>query len=183
MLKIYTRSGDDGTTGLLGAGRLPKDDLRIETYGTVDELNAALGLARASGLDPALDAMLERIQAELFAVGAALADPDPSGRFHSAVKPEFADRIESEIDAMEANLPPLTRFILPGGTASAAQIHLARAICRRAERRVVTLARTPNEHVPAPLLAYLNRLGDFLFVLGRAENHRAGVDDVTWEGL
>lgn len=183
MLKIYTRAGDDGTTGLLGAGRLPKDDLRIEAYGTVDELNAVLGLARASGLDADLDLMIGRVQAELFAVGAALADPDPSGRFHSAVDLDHAGRLERDIDGMEAGLPPLTQFILPGGTEAAARVHLARATCRRAERLVVALSRAADEHVPAPLLAYLNRLGDFLFVLARAQNHKAGVTDVAWRGL
>src|SRR5690349_14374749 len=115
VVKIYTRTGDDGTTGLLAPGRVPKDSPRIEAYGTVDELNAVLGLARAAGLDPAADAQVARVQDDLFAVGAALADPDPRGRFHTAVGPGFAARLEREIDAMEAELPPLAQFILPGG--------------------------------------------------------------------
>jgi cob(I)alamin adenosyltransferase len=183
-LKIYTKTGDDGTTGLLGAGRVAKDDPRIDSYGTVDELNAVLGLARASGgLDPDADALVARVQDELFAVGAALADPDPNGRFHNAVAEEYAGRLEAEIDRLEAELPPLTRFILPGGSAAASHLHLARAVCRRAERLVVHLGRQPGVDVPHHLIAYLNRLSDFLFVLARAVNHRSGVADTPWSGL
>ncbi|MEO6810488.1 MAG: cob(I)yrinic acid a,c-diamide adenosyltransferase [Isosphaeraceae bacterium] len=179
-MKIYTKTGDDGTTGLLAKGRVSKDDPRIEAYGTVDELNALLGLARASGLDPKGDALVEQIQNDLFAVGAALADPNPSGKFHDTVGPEHTARLEQAIDLMEAELPPLTQFILPGGTATAAQIHLARTVCRRAERRVIRLAGLENQHVPAPLIVYLNRLSDALFVMARVVNHRAGVADVPW---
>jgi len=181
--KIYTQAGDDGTTGLLGSGRVAKDALRIEAYGGVDELNAAIGLARAAGLDPAADLLAAAVQDDLFAVGSALADPDPVGRFHNAVEPARADRLERDIDALEAELAPLTRFILPGGSLPAAHLHLARTVCRRAERQVVHLSRQPGEKVPAPLLAYLNRLSDFLFVLARAVNRRAGVDDIPWGGL
>lgn len=181
-MKIYTKTGDDGTTGLLAKGRVSKDDPRIEAYGTVDELNALLGLARASGLDSNADAVLEQIQNDLFAVGAALADPAPSGKFHDAVGPEYPSRLEEAIDLMEAELPPLTRFILPGGTAPAAAIHLARTVCRRAERRVVRLAGLEDQHVPSPLIVYLNRLSDALFVLARVVNHRAGTADVPWRG-
>ncbi len=180
MSKIYTRSGDDGTTGLLASQRLFKDNLRIEAFGTVDELNAALGVARASSLDPEADALLARVQGELFEVGSALADPEPDGPFHKAIGPDHTSRLEREIDAMVGHLQPLTRFILPGGSAAAALIHFARTICRRAERLVVQLARRPDEHVPEPLLIYLNRLSDFLFVLARAVNQRAGVADVAW---
>jgi len=183
LSKIYTRAGDDGSTGLLGSGRVAKDALRIEAHGGVDELNAAMGLARAAGLDPAADALAAAVQDDLFAVGSALADPDPDGRFHNVVGPERAVRLEGDIDAMEAELTPLTRFILPGGSVPAAHLHLARTICRRAERQVVHLSRQPGEHVPDPLLAYLNRLSDFLFVLARAVNRRAGIDDVPWGGL
>lgn len=183
MSKIYTRAGDDGSTGLLAARRVSKDDLRIEAYGTVDELNAALGVARASTLDPAADALVADVQDDLFALGSALADPDPAGPYHGAIAPELASRLEAEIDAMEAQLAPLTQFILPGGTPGAANLHLARTICRRAERLVVHLSRSPGEDVPAPIVAYLNRLSDFLFVLARAVNHRAGVADVPWRGL
>ena len=182
-MKIYTKVGDDGDTGLLAAGRVGKDSPRIEAYGTVDELNATLGIARAAGPDPAADASLARVQADLFVVGAALADPSPTGRFHEAVSTGLAARLEAEIDAMEAQLPALSAFILPGGTPAAATIHLARTVCRRAERHAVHLARTPGEDVPADLAIYLNRLSDWLFVLARAVNHRAGVVDEPWAGL
>lgn len=182
MAKIYTRTGDDGTTGLLGSGRVPKDDLRIEAYGTVDELNAALGVARAAGLDPGADGLVAALQDDLFDVGAALADPDPNGPFHDTVGADRAERLEQAIDGLEAELPRLTQFILPGGTQAASQLHLARTVARRAERLVVALGHRDGEHVPAPLIAYLNRLSDFLFVLARAVNHRAGVADVPWRG-
>jgi cob(I)alamin adenosyltransferase len=183
-MKIYTKTGDDGTTGLLGPGRVLKDAPRIEAYGTVDELNAVLGLARATGgLDPELDALVARLQDDLFAVGAALADPDPAGKFHNAVGPERAGRLEAEIDHLEAELPPLTHFILPGGTLASSQLHLARTIGRRAERHVVHLGHQPGESVPENLVVYLNRLSDLLFVVARAVNHRASVADVVWAGL
>ena len=185
LVKIYTKTGDDGTTGLLGAGRVGKDDPRIDSYGTVDELNAVLGLARASGgLDADLDGLLVRVQDDLFAVGAALADPDPRGKFHNAVSEGHATRLEAEIDRLEAELPPLTQFILPGGCPAAAHDPPGpRTICRRAERLVVHLAHQPGVDVPRHLLAYLNRLSDFLFVLARAANHRSGVADIPWSGL
>ena len=182
-MKIYTKTGDDGSTGLLGPGRVAKDSPRIDAYGTVDELNAAIGVSRASGPDHRADASLLSIQDDLFAVGAALADPDPSGRFHNSVKPDRSERLEREIDAMEAELTPLAEFILPGGTASASHVHLARTICRRAERLVVSLANTSGERVPGDLIVYLNRLSDHLFVLARAINARAGSKDVPWKGL
>jgi len=181
--KIYTKSGDDGTTGLLSNRRVPKDDLRIEAYGTVDELNAALGVARASGFDAEADALVARVQDDLFAVGSALADPDPAGPFHNTVDGRHIEHLEHAIDALEAGLDPLRQFILPGGCPPAAHLHLARTICRRAERLAVHLARQPAEHVPDLLLAYLNRLSDFLFVLARAANANAGVPDVPWRGL
>jgi len=182
-VNIYTKTGDDGTTGVLGAGRVRKDDLRIEAYGTVDELNAVIGSARAFGLDAETDARLARVQDDLFAVGSALADPNPVGPFHAAVTPEFADRLERQIDAMEATLPPLSQFILPGGSPAAAQMHLARTVCRRAERLVVRLANEPGVDVAQPLLVYMNRLSDALFVVARVVNLRAGVADVPWGGL
>ena len=183
MSKIYTKSGDDGTTGLLSNRRVPKDDMRIEAYGTVDELNAALGLARASGLAPEADALAARVQDDLFAVGSALADPDPAGPFHDTVSAAHVEHLERAIDALEAGLPPLRQFILPGGSLPAAHLHLARTICRRAERLAVHLSRQPGEHVPNRLVAYLNRLSDFLFVLARAANVHAGVPDIPWRGL
>lgn len=182
-MKIYTKTGDDGTTGLLGPGRVPKDGARIDAYGTVDELNASLGLARASGVDPAADALLGRIQDDLFAVGASLADPDPRGRFSSAVPESKIQELEEAIDSLEGELPPLNQFILPGGGRGAAQVHLARTVCRRSEREVVRLMHQPGEFVAPEILPYLNRLGDLLFVLARAVNHRAGVADVPWTGL
>lgn len=182
-MKIYTKTGDDGSTGLLGATRVRKDDLRIEAYGTVDELNAVLGIARSQPVEPEADALLGSIQDELFAVGSALADPRPGGKYHDAVGPELAARLEGEIDRMEADLPALTRFILPGGSPASAQVHLARTVCRRAERLVVRLAHRPGEHVPGAILVYLNRLSDLLFVAARHINHKAGVADVPWGGL
>jgi cob(I)alamin adenosyltransferase len=181
-LKIYTKTGDDGTTGLLGSRRVSKGDLRIEAYGTIDELNAVLGIARTYTTDPETDAFLAGLQNELFAVGSALADPDPNGPFHTVMTAEHSARLEQRIDALEAELPRLTRFILPGGCPCAAQVHLARTVCRRAERLAVRLARQPGEHVPDALLVYLNRLSDALFVVARAVNFRAGVADVPWNG-
>ena len=183
MSKIYTKAGDDGTTGLLANHRVLKDDVRIEAYGTVDELNAALGVVRAFRVDAHADGLLARIQDDLFAVGSALADPNPDGPFHEVLTLAHVERLERAIDAMELGLPPLTQFILPGGAPGGAQLHLARTICRRAERLCVHLARRPGEHVSALLLAYLNRLSDALFVLARAVNARAGVADVPWGGL
>jgi cob(I)alamin adenosyltransferase len=183
-MKIYTKTGDDGTTGLLGMGRVAKDNPRIESYGTVDELNAVLGQARATGgLDLDADTLVARVQNDLFAVGAALADPDPSGRFHNAVAEGYASRLEAEIDRLEAELPPLSQFILPGGTPAASQLHLARTICRRAERLVVHLGHQEGVDVPHDLICYLNRLSDFLFVLARIVNHRGGVADTPWVGF
>lgn len=183
MAKIYTKAGDDGTTGLLGGRRLSKDDVRIDAYGTVDELNAALGVARAFGVDSAVDSLIAQLQDELFAVGSALADPDPAGRFHNVLTMEHVKRMEETIDALEQELSPLTHFILPGGAPPAAQLHLARTTCRRAERIVVALMRQKGEHVAPALLIYLNRLSDLLFVVARVVNQRAGVADVPWRGL
>ncbi len=183
MSKIYTKTGDDGTTGLLGAGRVRKDHARIDAYGTIDELNAVIGIARTAGLDPELDADLAQIQNELFVVGSALADPNPSGNFHNAINDGHVERLERRMDVLEAELPPLTRFILPGGAPGAAAVHLARTVCRRAERLVIGLAHAPGGQVPQPLLIYLNRLSDALFILARAANHRADVPDIPWSGL
>jgi cob(I)alamin adenosyltransferase len=182
-VKIYTKTGDSGMTGLLGAGRYAKDEPRIEAYGTVDELNATIGIARSEGPDPESDLMLARVQNDLFSVGSALADPNPEGHFHGAVSPDLAAQLEVWIDQLESELSPLTQFILPGGCRAGASIHLARTVCRRAERLVVGLGRRADEAVPTPLIIYLNRLSDFLFVLARIVNKRAGVADIPWSGL
>lgn len=177
-MKIYTRTGDAGETGLFGGQRVRKDDLRVQAYGTVDECNAALGVARAAGPDPALDAVLAVVQNQLFVVGADLASPGESP-YIPRVSAELTSFLEEQIDAMEAELSPLKQFILPGGHPVAAHLHLARTICRRAERLVVTLA--TEEEVRPEILTYLNRLSDFLFVAARIANARAGVNDVPWQ--
>lgn len=176
-MKIYTRTGDTGETGLFGGQRVPKDALRVHAYGTADECNAALGLARAAGLDPELDALLAQVQNQLFVVGADLATPGESANIPRVGAAEVA-LLEGAIDSLEASLEPLRQFILPGGTPAAAHLHLARTICRRAERWAVSLAHA--EAVSPHVLTYLNRLSDFLFVAARAANARAGTGDVPW---
>jgi cob(I)alamin adenosyltransferase len=182
-VKIYTKTGDDGTTGLLGSGRFPKDDIRIAAYGTVDELNAVLGVARAHGMDPLTDQLAIKLQNELFMLGSALADPSPLGQFHNVITHAHVEDLERAIDALEAQLTPLSQFILPGGAQAAAHLHLARTVCRRAERLVVELAHKPGEAVGRFVLVYLNRLSDLLFVLARAVNQQSGVADVIWKGI
>ena len=180
-VKIYTRTGDDGTTGLLGPGRVPKSAPRVEAYGSVDELNAQLGAVRGLDREGWLDAELAAIQARLFAVGAELATAAPAMLAKlDRVSEDDVARLESTIDRLEADLTPLTRFVLPGGAPLAAQLHLARTVCRRAERRVVSLAAA--ESVAPALLRFLNRLADLLFVMARWCNRRAGVPDVEWSG-
>ena len=180
-MKIYTKTGDDGGTGLFGGPRVDKDDPRIEAYGTVDELNSLLGWARAVGLPDPVDYCLMRIQNELFAVGAELATPDPAAHGTDWTGPEQIAALEEAIDQFEAPLAPLKEFILPGGTQAAAALHVARAVCRRAERRVVTLSHQGPPAIRGSIVVYLNRLGDLLFVLARAVNHDADQDDVTWQ--
>lgn len=182
-MKIYTKTGDDGMTGLLGNRRVAKDDVRIKAYGTVDELNAVLGLARAHGLDSAAAGLVAQLQNDLFVVGSALADAAPDGPFFNAITGEHVAFLETTIDGLETALEPLTHFILPGGTPPAAHIHLARTVCRRAERLTIELSRRPGEAVSKTLIVYLNRLSDLLFVLARAVNHRAGVPDILWKGI
>jgi cob(I)alamin adenosyltransferase len=181
--KIYTRTGDDGTTGLATGERVKKWDLRVESYGAVDETNAAIGVARLqSASDPDLDAMLGRIQNDLFDLGADLATPErekPLGWTPLRIVEAQVKRLETEIDAMNAAIPPLNSFILPGGSALAVHLHVARTICRRAERLIAELSSTPGETVSAPALAYANRLSDFLFVAARRAN-KNGADDVLW---
>lgn len=179
-MKIYTRTGDMGSTGLFGGPRVSKDDDRIEAYGTVDELNAALGVARSAGVPDDIDQQLAMFQSELFSMGAELASPDPDKHGLRLIGDIHIARLESIIDNHEETLPPLKNFILPAGSMAASQLHLARAICRRAERRVVTLVRRHEVRVSEPLMIYLNRLGDLLFVLSRVVNSRQSVAEVLW---
>ncbi len=180
-MKIYTRTGDDGTTGLLGPGRVLKSALRVEAYGTVDELNALLGRARALDTANWLEDTLGRVQAQLFQLGAELAATD-AGALAKLARLADADvaALEGAIDRLDADLAPLATFILPGGSALAAELHVARTVCRRAERRVVGLAQ--EEDVEPRLVRYLNRLADLLFTMARWCNRRAGVEDVAWPG-
>jgi len=181
--RIYTRTGDDGDTALGTGERRPKFDLRVEAYGTVDETNATLGMARLhTSADPNLDAMLARIQNDLFDLGADLCTPDKGEKL--AYEPlrivqTQVDRLEKEIDELNASLAPLRSFVLPGGAPAAAALHLSRTISRRAERLMVALSRTEGEVVSAPALQYVNRLSDFLFVASRYANLNAG-GDVLW---
>ena len=181
-MKIYTKTGDSGDTGLFGGGRVKKDDTRVEAYGDVDELNAILGAARAAAPLPRIDNLLIPIQQDLFAIGALLATPDRAKMEQHLSKAKIdADRIsalEREIDACDSELEPLRAFILPGGTEKAAALHVARTVCRRAERRVVHLQRTVA--IPDIVVVYLNRLSDLLFMLARVANKSAGVGEVTW---
>ncbi len=176
-VKIYTKTGDDGTTGLFGGGRVKKTDPRVEAYGTVDELNSVLGLARSSSLDAWIDGELLRIQSELFVLGAELAcvPGKESKMAMSLLTSEDSAALERAIDRAEEKLPPLKTFVLPGGSAQAAHLHAARTICRRAERAVLSL-----EDVRSELIIYLNRLSDLLFMLARYENHARSVEDVPW---
>ena len=184
LSKIYTRTGDDGTTALGSGRRVAKYDLRVECYGTLDETNAAIGLARVhtGSSDPALDAMLARIQNDLFDLGADLASPDkakgPGGERMSIVEKQVA-RLEGEIDLLNEGLAPLRSFVLPGGSPAAAHLHLARTVCRRAERGIVALSDMEGEAVSAALIKYVNRLSDFLFVASRFANDN-GAGDVLW---
>ncbi len=186
--KIYTRTGDKGTTALVSGPRRLKHDLRVEAYGTVDETNSAIGVARlhTSGLDKAdmkkLDEMLFRIQNDLFDLGADLATPDsgePLSYEPLRIVESQVTRLENEIDELNATLEPLTSFVLPGGSAAAANLHMARTICRRAERLMVELSVSKNEIVSAAALKYANRLSDFLFVAARFAND-AGKADILW---
>jgi cob(I)alamin adenosyltransferase len=179
-VKIYTRTGDRGETGLFDGTRVSKSDPRVDAYGEVDEANAWLGIVRAAGLDAEMAQMIETIQRDLFAVGARLADP--SQRIaervtKAAVRPDAIAQLEQWIDALEAQLPPLRRFILAGGSPAGAALHVARTVCRRAERRVVSLG---GDAVEPEVVAYLNRLSDLLFVMARAANHRAGTAESEW---
>lgn len=181
-MRIYTKTGDGGDTGLFGGGRVSKAHPRVSAYGDVDELNSAIGVARATPPDAWFDAELEAIQRDLFSLGGQLATPDPEKVRAALAKAELSEArivaMEQAIDAAEQELPALRAFVLPAGTPKAAGLHLARTICRRAERGVVALAR--ESEVPQLFLVYLNRLSDYLFTLARLANARAGVGDVTW---
>ena len=181
--KLYTRTGDRGETGLFGGGRVPKDHRRVAAYGTIDELNSALGVAVSFIRQRRLAAVVQSIQNELFDLGAELASERPVRRASKQsdvfqLGPEHVRRLEQLIDEYDAKVPPLRTFILPGGGQAASFLHLARTICRRAEREVVTLART--DHVNGHILVYLNRLCDLLFVLARYANRAARAREITW---
>lgn len=181
-MKIYTRTGDEGETGLFGGGRVPKDHPRVEAYGDVDELNSAIGVARATAPATLFDELLEPIQRDLFALGGQLASPDPE-RVQKALEKaglseERVAAFERAMDEADRELTPLRAFVLPAGSPKAAALHLARTVCRRAERSVIRLSH--GDPVPPLFVVYLNRLSDLLFTLARLANHRAGVPDVTW---
>jgi len=179
-MKIYTKTGDTGETSLFDKTRVSKADPRVDAYGEVDELNACLGAARAAGVDADIAALVEHLQKDLFAVGARLADPT-SRIAARVVKASIADddvaRLEEAIDRLEETLPALRRFILPGGAPAGALLHLARTVCRRAERRVIALGPAAVDPI---VIVYLNRLSDLIFVMARAVNHRAGVPETEW---
>ncbi len=180
-MKIYTKTGDQGETGLIGGARVGKDRIRVAAYGDVDELNALLGLVRAQTAEASLRRLLHAVQRDLFALGAQLADPAArvgTRKKKAAVTESNVRRLERAIDAHESGLPRLSSFILPGGSATGALLHFARTVCRRAERSVVALSR--GEALDPRLIAYLNRLSDLLFVLARFENHRRGEPEDRW---
>jgi cob(I)alamin adenosyltransferase len=179
-VKIYTKTGDSGETSLFDNTRVSKADARVDAYGEVDELNACLGAARAAGVDEDIGALIETLQKDLFALGARLADPGSriAPRVEKAVIGDAAvERLEQAIDRLEATLPPLRRFIVPGGSPAGAGLHLARTVCRRAERRVIGLGAGVVDPI---LVVYLNRLSDLLFVMARAVNHRSGTAETQW---
>ena len=178
-MKIYTKTGDQGETGLFGGPRVRKDHLRIEAYGAVDELNAVLGVVRSESPPAEIDELLAKIQNTLFDLGAELASPDPAKMGVAMIGPARAEALERAIDRYEANLPPLKTFILPGGCRAAAGMHLARTVCRRAERRLISLAAA--ETISGEVVVYLNRLSDLLFVLARELNRLSGQGDVAWQ--
>jgi cob(I)alamin adenosyltransferase len=181
-MKIYTRTGDGGETSLLGGGRVSKGDPRVDAYGNVDELNALLGLVAATAPEQFQSDLLESIQRDLFAIGGRLASPEPERVANvlkkAVIAPERVDALERAIDRADQTLPPLDNFVLPGGTQKAALLHIARTVCRRAERSVVALH--AHTDVPDEILQYLNRLSDLLFVLARLVNHEAHVADRIW---
>ena len=183
-MKIYTRTGDAGDTGLFGGGRVPKNHPRVEAYGDVDELNASIGFARSVEQMPRIDEVLVPIQRDLFAIGALLATPDREKmRQHlekARVDEERIAELERAIDDGDRELELLRSFIVPGGAPKAAALHVARTVCRRAERRVVGLSEGAVDEIPAVVVVYLNRLSDLLFTLARVANRRSGTGEVTW---
>jgi cob(I)alamin adenosyltransferase len=181
-MRIYTRTGDAGDTGLFGGGRVGKDHPRVEAYGDVDELNAVLGMVRASGALPRIDEIVVRVQRDLFSLGALLATPNLEKMAEHLQKAHVDEarisELEQAIDDCERELDPLRSFILPGGTTKGAALHVARTVCRRAERRIVALHR--DTEVPELVIRYLNRLSDLLFMLARLANRQGGAGEVTW---
>jgi cob(I)alamin adenosyltransferase len=180
MTKIYTKTGDQGSTQLLSVGRVPKNHLRLQVYGEIDELNSVIGLARATGLSAPLDAWLLGIQSTLFVLSSEIAVPKPDeiNMPIPKVAPGDTAALEKMIDELDQSLEPLKNFILPGGTPGAAQLHVARTVCRRAERALQTLHQ--SEPLSADALSYINRLSDLLFTMARYENAKWGVSDITW---
>ena len=181
-MKIYTKTGDAGETGLFGGARVSKASLRVEAYGEVDELNSAVGWARVAASEPDLDALLNRIQSDLFEVGAELGSTEDRKQKSAMplIEEPQVEALERAIDKYEEGPPALTSFVLPGGSESAARFHRARCVCRRAERSLVALG--AQESLRGELFRYVNRLSDLLFVLARYANHVAGVQDIPWKG-
>jgi cob(I)alamin adenosyltransferase len=188
-MKIYTKTGDSGTTGVFAGQRVAKDDTRINAYGTVDELNAFLGVIHAGLLmatsdfsvsDLSLASIVQQIQSDLFCIGAELATPDPDQHKMRMLSQKRIENLEETIDVVDAELPKLSNFVLPGGSLLAAQLHFARTVCRRAEREVVSLAKLENVADYSLCLIYLNRLADLLFVLARLVNSRLGLSEAIW---
>lgn len=178
-MKIYTKTGDEGTTGLYGGTRVPKDSPRIAAYGDIDELNAVLGVVISHSQQPLIQNPLRQIQNHLFVMGAQLASPTADPKIERITSAHI-DFLERQIDVMTDSLPPLTHFILPGGGKTAAHLHLARTVCRRAERNIVHLSSLQGEAVDSWLLIYVNRLSDFLFVFSRLSNQLEKVQDIEW---
>ena len=179
-MKIYTKTGDSGETGLFAGPRVAKDHPRIAAYGAVDELNSVVGLVRTEPLSSEMDELLAAIQHDLFSAGAELATPNPTESGTVLLEENRVDDLEAQIDAYEQTLPPLKTFILPGGSRAAALMHFARSVCRRSERRIVSLRGAGDEQVSDRLLRYFNRLGDLFFVLARAANAHDGKPDIEW---
>jgi cob(I)alamin adenosyltransferase len=178
LARIYTRTGDKGETGLVDGSRVPKDSLRVEAYGDIDELNSVLGLARAFLKDRELDSLLEELQKELFIAGADLASITQSEREAPRITREKVITMEKTIDRLQEDLPPLKAFILPSGGQAGAILHLARTVCRRAERNIVKLSKT--EKINDQMIPYINRLSDLLFIVARVANHRENTHEVEW---